>query len=225
MEKGEKNYYEILEISPTANQDEIYNGYIKAKNAYSQDSLALYSIMTKDQCNEIIKSIDEAYLIVSDPEKRSEYDRVKGLGNHLPPNMKMPKSSFSLEEEDLFRQANKKTSSSPIAKMVSCKKFSLNYDKDPKFEQEIEKTTEFSGEFLKQIREYRQVDISRMSDMTKVSKTYIGCLEKEDIKNLPALVYVRGFVYQYAKCLKLNPDLVATSYLYRIKKLKKEGRI
>ena len=96
MEKGEKNYYEILEISPTANQDEIYNGYIKAKNAYSQDSLALYSIMTKDQCNEIIKSIDEAYLIVSDPEKRAEYDRVKGLGNHLPPNMEMPKSSFSL---------------------------------------------------------------------------------------------------------------------------------
>ena len=66
MEKGEKNYYEILEISPQANQDEIYNGYIKAKNAYSQDSLALYSIMTKDQCVEMVKSIDEAYLIISD---------------------------------------------------------------------------------------------------------------------------------------------------------------
>jgi len=35
VEKGEKNYYEILEISPQANQDEVYNGYIKAKNAYS----------------------------------------------------------------------------------------------------------------------------------------------------------------------------------------------
>jgi cytoskeletal protein RodZ len=101
--------------------------------------------------------------------------------------------------------------------MVSCRKFSLNYDKDLQFEQEIEKATEFNGEFLKKIREYRQVDISRMSDMTKISKTYINCLEKEDIKNLPALVYVRGFVYQYAKCLKLNPDLVATSYLNRIK--------
>ena len=69
MEKGEKNYYQILEISPTANQDEIYNGYIKAKNAYSQDSLALYSIMTKDQCNEIIKSIDEAYLDLTGTER------------------------------------------------------------------------------------------------------------------------------------------------------------
>ena len=108
---------------------------------------------------------------------------------------------------------------------MSCKKFSLSYEKNPQFEQEIEKTTEFSGAFLKKIREYRQVDISRMSDMTKVSKTYIGCLEKEDLKNLPALVYVRGFVYQYAKCLKLNPDLVATSYLYRIKKLQKEGKL
>ena len=218
MEKGEKNYYEILEISPSANQDEIYNGYIKAKNAYSQDSLALYSIMTKSQCKEILKSIDEAYLIISDSEKRYEYDKVKGIGTpFFPSNTESSKSPFSLEEEESFRQSNKKVSTSKIAKMVSCKKFSLNYDKDPQFEQEIEKTTEFNGEFLKKIREYRQVDINRMSDMTKISKTYINCLEKEDIKNLPALVYVRGFVYQYAKCLKLNPDLVATSYLNRIK--------
>jgi DnaJ-class molecular chaperone len=212
VEKGEKNYYEVLEISPSANQDEIYNGYIKAKNAYAQDSLALYSIMTKDQCKEILKSIDEAYLIISDSEKRYEYDKAKGIRN-----TESSKSCFSLKEEESFRQNNKKVSTSQIAKMVSCKKFSLNYDKDPQFEQDIEKTTEFNGEFLKKIREYRQVDIGRMSEMTKISKTYINCLEKEDIKNLPALVYVRGFVYQYAKCLKLNPDLVATSYLNRIK--------
>ena len=224
MEKGEKNYYEILEISPQANQDEVYNGYIKAKNAYSQDSLALYSIMTKDQCLEMVKSIDEAYLIISDPEKRAEYDKAKGLKSFLQPKREERKNS-AWEEDEEFRQSHKPTSSSQIAKIVSCKKFSLSYEKNPQFEQEIEKTTEFSGAFLKKIREYRQVDISRMSDMTKVSKTYINCLEKEDLKNLPALVYVRGFVYQYAKCLKLNPDLVATSYLYRIKKLQKEGKL
>lgn len=224
MEKGEKNYYEILEISPQANQDEVYNGYLKAKNAYSQDSLALYSIMTKDQCLDMVKSIDEAYLIISDPEKRAEYDKAKGLKTFLTQKSNERKNP-SWEEEEEFRQSHKPTSSSQIAKIVSCKKFSLAYEKDPQFEQEIEKTTEFSGAFLRKIREYRQVDINRMSDMTKVSKTYIGCLEKEDIKNLPALVYVRGFVYQYAKCLKLNPDLVATSYLYRIKKLQKEGKL
>ena len=84
MEKGEKNYYEILEISPQANQDEVYNGYIKAKNAYSQDSLALYSIMTKDQCVEMIKSIDEAYLIIRglrtlDTRLNQHYENTKQI--------------------------------------------------------------------------------------------------------------------------------------------------
>jgi cytoskeletal protein RodZ len=61
-----------------------------------------------------------------------------------------------------------------------------------------------------------------MSEMTKVSKTYIKNIEDEDTTRLPAIVYVRGFVYQYAKCLKLNPDLVATSYTYRLKNQKSE---
>ena len=72
---------------------------------------------------------------------------------------------------------------------------------------------------LKKIREYKNVDINRMAEMTKVSKTYIQKIEQEDVTNLPALVYVRGFVYQYAKCLKLNPDLVATSYLEHLKSI------
>ena len=85
-------------------------------------------------------------------------------------------------------------------------------------EQEIEETEEFSGEFLKKIREYKQVTIPRLADMTKVSKTYLMNIEEEKLDGLPALVYVRGFVYQYAKCLKLNPELVANSYLARIKR-------
>ena len=56
--------------------------------------------------------------------------------------------------------------------------------------------------------------------MTKISKTYLQYIENEDVEKMPAIVYVRGFVYQYAKVLKLNPDLVANSYLQRIKALK-----
>jgi cytoskeletal protein RodZ len=59
-----------------------------------------------------------------------------------------------------------------------------------------------------------------MADMTKVSKTYIRNIEDEAFDKLPAAVYVRGFVYQYAKSLKLNPELVANSFLYRLKKAK-----
>ncbi len=56
-----------------------------------------------------------------------------------------------------------------------------------------------------------------MADMTKISKTYIRNIEANDFAKLPAEVYTRGFVYQIAKCLKLNPELVATSYIHYMK--------
>jgi len=53
--------------------------------------------------------------------------------------------------------------------------------------------------------------------MTKVSKMYLQAIESEDYDHLPAPVYVRGFVFQYAKCLKLKPENVANSYVARMK--------
>ena len=58
--------------------------------------------------------------------------------------------------------------------------------------------------------------------MTRVSKMHINAIENEDLTKLPADVYVRGYVYQYAKVLKLNPDAVASSYLIYFKKLKSQ---
>ena len=85
---------------------------------------------------------------------------------------------------------------------------------------EIDDTQEFTGDFLRKIREYKNLDLDRLSDMTKVSRTYLQGIELEDFGKLPAPVYVRGFVFQVAKSLKLKPEIVANSYLARMKKLK-----
>ncbi len=222
------NYYEILEIPTDATSEEVYQGYIKTKNAYSQDSLALYSLMSQEECHSILELIDEAYSIISDPARRSLYDEAKGIRythSQIPPQRN---STFEIPPPRRDSQATQRPlSHSPpsntMAKIVAKNRFALEFPVDEKFELEIEQTTEFTGEFLKKIREYKKVDIPRLSDMTKVSKTYIRHIEDEEISKLPALVYARGFVYQYAKCLKLNPDLVATSYIYHLKKLKGEA--
>jgi cytoskeletal protein RodZ len=79
---------------------------------------------------------------------------------------------------------------------------------------------EYTGPFLKQIREYKNVTIERLAEMTRISKTHITAIENEDIPKLPADVYVRGYVYQVAKVLKLNPEQVASSFMVYFKKLK-----
>ena len=118
------------------------------------------------------------------------------------------------------RAAQTLSNTTNVSKLVTQKRFALDYVLNADFEREIEDTTEFTGEFLRKIREYKSVDLDRLSDMTKVSRLYLQGIENEDFDKLPASVYVRGFVFQYAKCLKLKPEVVANSYTARMKKLK-----
>ncbi|MCF8060525.1 MAG: helix-turn-helix domain-containing protein [Bacteriovoracaceae bacterium] len=225
MEEKNRNYYEILELPEDSSPEEIHKGYVRAKNAYSQDSLALYSLMSAEECNEVLNLIEEAYTILSEPNKRRQYDSARGLNTHEANRVfsREANSGFNVREEDhsLGRQSST-TSHNSMTKIVAQNRFSLEYSIDADFEKEIEQATDFTGEFLKKIREYKCVELNRMADMTKVSKTYIRNIEDEAFEKLPASVYVRGFVYQYAKSLKLNPELVANSFLYRLKKAKGE---
>ncbi|GAB4019648.1 MAG: hypothetical protein Fur0010_21840 [Bdellovibrio sp.] len=217
-----RNYYDVLEVTPEASQDDIYRGYVRAKNAYSQDSLALYSLMTKEECQQILDLIEEAYSVLSDPSKRKQYDDVRGINRGMQRVMRAasPGLTASDNSDHHLQQAPDSTAENSMTKIVAKKRFGLEYNEDLEFEREIENTTEFTGAFLKKIREYKNVELDRLADMTKISKSYIRYIEDEDFDKLPAEAYVRGFVYQMGKCLKLNPDLVATSYLYRMKKVK-----
>jgi len=268
MESDRKNYYDVLEISSGASQDEINKAYQRSKNAYSGDSIALYSLMTKDECDQMLNQIDEAYSVLSIPEKRREYDRVRGikregvsstpptfpstpanhssqkdqekLANNLGKNTSSSKSDFTYHDKNEYDKKREEYRESSqflrfgehstkgdlnVSKVSAFKKFSLDYSTDTEFEQEIEMATDFNGALLRKIREYKNVSIERMAEMTKISKTYIRNIEDDEFKKLPAPVYTRGFVFQIAKCLKLNPELVATSYLHHLKRsLDEHGR-
>ncbi|MAX67778.1 MAG: helix-turn-helix domain-containing protein [Bacteriovoracaceae bacterium] len=242
-----KNYYEVLEVPINATLQEIHNAYLQAKNAYSDDSAALYSLMTQEECNRILEQIEEAYSILGVAEKRREYDIARGFNQaHTPEGFdqemaKRPdyKPSQSLsdymndsndysdiiqenarKEEFKYHQEHSNRNQASVSKVQAFKKFGLNYQQNSEFEQEIENCTQYTGEFLKKIREYKEVTVERMAEMTRISKTYIRNIEDDDFSKLPADVYTRGFVYQYAKCLKLNPDLVATSYIHHVRQLK-----
>ena len=200
----EKNYYEILDVPTTANHDHIYQGYLRQKNAYANDNLAIYSLMTKDDSDKLIQQIQEAFDIIGDPQKRKIYDKARGFNLHWYQN----ETSIVLQ--------TKEASTPSIAKLVALRRFELKYEVDENFEKEIESTTEFTGEFLKKIRLYKKVEINRLSDMTKISPTYLKNIEEENWAGLPAQAYVRGFVFQFAKCLKLNPQTVSSSYIKRM---------
>ena len=82
---------------------------------------------------------------------------------------------------------------------------------------EVGPDTEFSGSLLRRLRESADATLEDLAEITKVSKRYLTALEENDFDTLPAFVYVRGFVSEYARALGLDSKLVANSYmsLYR----------
>jgi flagellar biosynthesis protein FlhG len=77
--------------------------------------------------------------------------------------------------------------------------------------------TEFSGALLRAVRESQGTSLEQISERTKVGTSYLRCIEEDEFDKLPAAVYVRGFVTEFAKCLKLDPEQVSQSYLRRYK--------
>jgi flagellar biosynthesis protein FlhG len=88
---------------------------------------------------------------------------------------------------------------------------------NPSLSIDVTPDTEFSGSLLRRLRESADASLDDVADITKISKRYLHALEENDFDTLPAAVYVRGFVSEYARALGLDSKTVSKSYmsLYR----------
>lgn len=83
---------------------------------------------------------------------------------------------------------------------------------------EIAQETEWRGTTLKRIRELRRYSLDDIAQITKISKTYLIAIEEEAFAKLPAPVFVRGFLLQISRTLKIPPEPVAAAYMARFQK-------
>ena len=91
---------------------------------------------------------------------------------------------------------------------------------DEELRQYLSGITSFSGELLREIREKLGVNLKDMAVFTKIRKQYFEDIEREKFSSLPAEVYLRGYVMEYAKYLSLDPVKVAVDYLNRYREWK-----
>src|SRR6478672_7264917 len=70
------------------------------------------------------------------------------------------------------------------------------------------------GEELRREREIRAISLKEIADATKISKRFLEAIERNDHRTLPAPVFTRGFVREYAKYLGLNADEIVNRYNY-----------
>lgn len=188
MSKREQTYYDILEISHTASDEEIHKAFLKAKNTYSSASPALYSVFSEEEADELRKMIDEAYAVLGHGDRRKRYDEKLLSGEVEPKKVETINNS-----------------SQPLAKKT--------FEKNESMEREIAEQSVFDGSFLQKIRNYKNIHLEEMCQITRIGRHYLVALESNDFHALPAQVFVRGFVVQVAKTLGLEHNKVADSYM------------
>jgi len=196
------NYYEILELTANAPQHEVTAAYERARTTYSGENPAIYTIFSEKEARDLLVLIEEAYQVLGNKILRNIYDQRLLSG----------RASLNDLSYTSILEASKQ-----VFPEEKPEKPTISYKKDEAFEKEIKTRDDWDGDYLKKVREYKQISVAQLSEITKINNWYITAIEKMEPKNLPAIVFVRGYVVQIAKTLGLDSKVVADSYMKHFK--------
>lgn len=200
------NYYEILEVPQTATQQEIALAYEKAKRTYSIQNPALYAIFDKTEAEQLLNMIDEAYAVLANNTYRNIYEKRRQANTFAESELSI--ESIKAASIELFNETKAKAEQAEAEE-----KLKATYTPDPIMEEQIANQKVWTAEFLKEVREYKKVSIELLHEKTKINPWYLTALESMDVNNLPAPVFVRGYIVQVARFLNLDDKVVADSYM------------
>jgi curved DNA-binding protein CbpA len=230
--KADETYYDILKVEPRATIAEIVAAYHAAKNAFSRDSVATYSLFSPDEAKTVLDRLEEAYLNLSNIDKKREYDkwlaeRTQNL--ELPPTMtemerKQKAMASQADSESIFPSHDQMPSPEAppaVAEYVpAAKDAPIPSPLDPEAPPiPITSGEVVTGATLKSIREKRSLSIDDVSRITKIPTKFIRAIEADDLKQLPARVYLQGFVKNLAALYKLDPKDAVKAYFEHTDKL------
>jgi cytoskeleton protein RodZ len=69
------------------------------------------------------------------------------------------------------------------------------------------------GEWLRRQRELREISLRDIAERTKISLRYLEAMEADRFDLLPAPIFAKGFLREYARYVGLSPDEVINHYL------------
>ncbi len=198
---AEQDHYDALDVPRSATRDEIERAYHLARVTYADDSLAGYSVFQEGEAPLLRDRLELAYRTLADADARRAYDAELDFESRRNPP----------EPEAARVAAPPVPESFGVAMLPPPRALAGEQgDEDPD-----EDDAEYDGERLQRVRIRRGIELDEIAGVTKVNPTYLRFIEEERFDDLPAAVYVRGFLKCYARCVGLDPDRVARSYMRR----------
>ena len=186
------DHYAVLGIGRSSNDEEIRRAYKRQREIYATGGLATSSLLDETELASAQARVDEAHDTLLDPVRRRAYDL------------------------SMFPEPEKAEAQSVPRPALAAEQLLLQSE----LAREIGPDTEFTGSLLRRVRESQGIELQEISSRTKISRSHLIALEEEVYEQLPAIVYVRGFVTELAKYLRLDPAQVQRTYLRRMREKK-----
>jgi flagellar biosynthesis protein FlhG len=183
--------YAVLGITRSSNDEEVRRAYKRQKEIYATGGLPTASLLDDTNLKAEQARLDEAYDTLLDPVRRRAYDLSTFAEPDQPETTAARSVRPALAAEQLMLQ-------SELAR-------------------EIGPDTEFTGAILRKVRESQGIELGEISARTKIARSHLAAIEEESFEGLPAIVYVRGFLAELAKYLRLDPAQVQKTFLRRMR--------
>jgi len=189
---GPTTLYEVLGLSRAATDDEIRRAVKRQREIFKEGGLPVVSIVPADVLRKELGRIEEAHDTLLDPVRRRAYDL----------------STFPDDAKAEVAPARSTSASAAELAMLQAE-----------LAREINAETQFTGSLLRKVRESQGIELGDISQRTKISIAHLSAIENESPSELPAQVYVQGFVQTVAKVLRLDPAQVSRTYMRRFREI------
>jgi len=187
----DQTFYEILETQPGVSDEEVRRAYRLMKEIYASGSPAVFGLYDDAELSALHARANAAHDTLFAPERRRLYD-------------------LSLPEADLARAVRWAAQTPRESGVPSPSRVDPGSGVPV-----VDPTAEITGALLKKIREAKGLELSEVAQRTKIAERHLRAIEAERFDELPAPVYVRGFVTQMARFLRIDPARAAEGYLRR----------
>jgi flagellar biosynthesis protein FlhG len=194
----EQTHYEVLATEPGVSDEEVRRAYRSIKEIYAPGSPVVAGLYDERELSELHARANAAHDTLFAPERRRLYD-------------------LALPEADLARAVRAAAQSGHRRPALGTGPGAGAADDRGQESPEpaIDIGDEVTGAALRKVREARGIDLADISQRTKISERHLRAIEDERFKDMPAAVYVRGYVMEYARALRIDAQRAAESYLRR----------
>ena len=211
MEKlTDQNYYKLLGVSPKASFEEVRSAYDQAMSIYSTDSIATYSLLKPKEREGVLSRLVDAYKTLTNSQLRGEYNHsLIEKGELAPQETGFP----SLEDSNVVEGKLREVSvESLIQTEVKAENESQPSDSNLDL---FDDQTSVTGKSIKMVRTTKEISLEEIYKKTNIPRKTLEDIEEEHFEELPALVYLKGFLRTYAKILNVNQSQMVDGYVKR----------